>query len=84
MKFSTTALTLLFSSLAAANGVNFFSVGGQKPLGDGEAVPGVNPLKYCSKDHTSEVFDLDYVNLNPNPPVAYVLPPSSLPFALIV
>lgn len=68
MKFSTTALTLLFSSLVAAEGINFFG-GNQKVLGDGEAVPGINPLKYCSADHSSEVFDLEYVNLSPNPPV---------------
>jgi hypothetical protein len=71
MKFSLSLITLLLSSLVASEGLSF-SFGGQKPLGDGEAVPGDNPLTYCKAEHGDDILVLDHVNLTPNPPQAYV------------
>ncbi len=71
MKFSLSLITLLLSGLVASEGFSF--LGGQKPLGDGEAVPGDNPLTYCKADHSDDLLVLDHVNLTPNPPKAYVL-----------
>lgn len=71
MKFSTSILPLLLSALVASEGLSFFG-NGQKVLGDGEAVPGNNPLTYCQKDHSSDILDLEHVNLTPNPPKKYV------------
>jgi hypothetical protein len=71
MKFSLGLITLLLSSLVASEGLSF-SFGGQKPLGDGAAVPGDNPLSYCKAEHGDDLLILDHVNLTPNPPEAYV------------
>lgn len=74
MKFTTNILTLLLSSLVASEGLSFgtsFSLGGQKALGDGAAVPGDNPLTYCKKDHDDDILVLEKVNLSPNPPSKY-------------
>jgi hypothetical protein len=71
MKFSISLIALLLSSLVASEGLSF-SFGGQKPLGDGEAVPGNNPLTYCQAEHGDDILILDHVNLTPNPPQAYV------------
>jgi hypothetical protein len=70
MKFSLSLITLLLSSLVASEGLSF-SFGGQKPLGDGEPVPGDNPLSYCKAEHGDDILVLDHVNLTPNPPQAY-------------
>ncbi|KAE9363433.1 phosphatidylinositol transfer protein [Stipitochalara longipes BDJ] len=69
MKLLLGLTTLLLSSLAASEGLSF-SFGGQKPLGDGEAVPGNNPLTYCQAEHGDDLLVLDHVNLTPNPPQA--------------
>lgn len=71
MKFSLSILTLLLSTLVAADGLSF--LGSQKALGDGDAVPGDNPLTYCNKEHGDDILVLKEVNLTPNPPVKYVL-----------
>jgi hypothetical protein len=71
MKFSLSLITLLLSSLVASEGLSY-SFGGQKPLGDGAAVPGDNPLSYCKAEHGDDILVLDHVNLTPNPPQAYV------------
>jgi len=69
MKLSLSLITLLLSSLVASEGLSF-SFGGQKPLGDGAAVPGDNPLSYCRAEHGDDLLVLDHVNLTPNPPQA--------------
>lgn len=75
MKFSAGLITLLFSTLVAADGLSFFS-NGQKVLEEkGGPVEGANPLTYCKKDHSSDILKLDHVNLDPNPPTAYVFEP---------
>jgi hypothetical protein len=71
MKFSLSLITLLLSSLVASEGLSF-SFSGQKPLGDGAAVPGDNPLSYCKAEHGDDLLVLEHVNLTPNPPEAYV------------
>ena len=71
MKLSLSLITLLLSSFATSEGLSF-SLGGQKPLGDGEPVPGNNPLTYCQAEHSDDILVLDHVNLTPNPPQAYV------------
>jgi hypothetical protein len=72
MKFSTSILALILSTLVASDSLSFFG-GGQKALGDGEAVPGDNPLAYCRKDHDDDILVLEKVNLTPNPPLKYDL-----------
>jgi hypothetical protein len=67
MKLSLSAATLLLCTLVASEGLSFFG-NGQKVLGDGEAVPGSNPLTYCQKEHQDDILILDHVNLSPNPP----------------
>jgi hypothetical protein len=77
MKFTTSILTLLLGALVASEGLSFgasFSLGGQKALGDGAAVPGDNPLTYCKKDHDDDILVLEKVNLSPNPPSKYGIP----------
>lgn len=74
MKLSSSILTLLLSTLVAADGLSFFGGGAQKALGDGEAIPGDNPLTYCKKDHSDDLLVLEKVDLSPNPPVKYDLP----------
>jgi len=70
MKLSLSLITLLCSSLVAADGFSFLT-GSQKPLADtGEAVPGDNPLVHCKQDHDSDILKLEHVNLTPNPPTA--------------
>ncbi|TAQ84411.1 hypothetical protein B7494_g7273 [Chlorociboria aeruginascens] len=70
MKLSTTLLTLCFSTFVASKGFSI-QVGGQKVLDDkGGPVPGENPLTYCKSDHDNDLFVIDHVNLNPNPPSA--------------
>ena len=72
MKYSISVLTLLFSTLVASEGLSFFGGNSkQKILGDVN-VPGDNPLTYCQPDHSDDLLILDHVNLDPNPPVAYV------------
>ena len=71
MKFTTSILSLLSSFLIASEALSLdasFSIGGQKTLGDGAAVPGDNPLTYCKKDHDDDILLLEKVNLSPNPP----------------
>ncbi|KAI9054672.1 hypothetical protein LZ554_001824 [Drepanopeziza brunnea f. sp. 'monogermtubi'] len=68
MKFSSSILTLLLSSLVAVDGLSLF--GGQKVLGDGGPVPGDNPLTFCKADHSTDILTLQKVNLSPNPPKA--------------
>lgn len=72
MKVSLSLITLLFSStLVAAEGLSLFG-NGQKVLDDkGGPVPGNNPLTYCKAEHSSDILQLDHVNLTPNPPTAY-------------
>lgn len=71
MKFSISIVSLLLSTLVASKGLSFLG-NGQKVLGDGDAVPGDNPLTYCKKDHDSDILILEHVNLSPNPPEKYV------------
>jgi len=73
MKFSISVITLLLSTLVASEGLSVggfgFSLSGQKRLGDGESVPGDNPLTYCKASHGDDLLVLDHVNLSPNPPL---------------
>ena len=72
MKFTTSILTVLLSSIVASESLSFFGGSSQKALGDGAAVPGDNPLSYCKKDHDDDILILEKVNLSPNPPNKYV------------
>jgi hypothetical protein len=65
MKVLITLVALVLVPFSVAN--SFFDKD-QAPLADdGGPVPGDNPLHYCTKD--KGILDLDYVNLDPNPPV---------------
>ncbi len=70
MKFSGSIAALFLSSLVASKGLSLF--GGQKVLDDKPAVPGDNPLTYCAASHADDILILEYVDLDPNPPTAYV------------
>jgi hypothetical protein len=71
MRFSVSIISLLLSTFVASEGLSLF--GGQKHLGDGEPVPGENPLSFCKASHDDDILKLDHVNLTPNPPQVYVL-----------
>jgi hypothetical protein len=34
-------------------------------------VPGKSPLLYCKEDHTDDILQIDYFDVDPNPPLAY-------------
>ncbi|KAG9241509.1 putative Phosphatidylglycerol/phosphatidylinositol transfer protein [Calycina marina] len=68
MKLSIPLVTLILSTIVSSSSLPFNFGGAQKTLGDGEAVPGDNPLKYCKKDHGDDLLTLEKVNLSPNPP----------------
>ena len=72
MKLSLSIVSLALSTIVSADGLSFLGKG-QKVLGDGEAVPGTNPLTYCQKDHKDDILVLDHVNLSPNPPEKFVV-----------
>ncbi|RDL33663.1 putative Phosphatidylglycerol transfer protein [Venustampulla echinocandica] len=70
MRLSLPVASLFLSTLVASEPLSLFT-GGQRVLGDkGEAVPGDNPLTYCNAAHDADLLILDYVNLDPNPPLA--------------
>ena len=73
MKFSLAILSLFLSTLVASVDLSFFP--GQKVLDDdkGGAVPGENPLTFCKADHGDDILELEHVNLDPNPPLKYVI-----------
>ena len=69
MKFSSGFITLLLSTVVAADGLSFFG-GKQKVLDDSLSVPGKSPLEYCQQSHETDLLIIDHVNLTPNPPSA--------------
>jgi len=72
MKLSISIFSLVLSTIVSSSSLPFSLGGAQKTLGDGEAVPGNNPLKFCKKDHGDDLLVLEKVDLTPNPPVKYV------------
>lgn len=38
-------------------------------------VPGDSPLEFCDGDHSKDIITIEKVDLSPNPPQTYVLPP---------
>lgn len=72
MKFSSSILTLLFSSLVASRGLSLFGSDSQHILDDSTKVPGDNPLEYCTAERAGEILELEYADLSPNPPKPYV------------
>lgn len=70
MKLLTAALALFVSTAYCGFGVSFG--GSQAPLVDDKVkVPGDNPLYFCS-DPKDDILDITKVDLDPNPPKAYV------------
>jgi hypothetical protein len=68
MKIHYTLLSLLLSSLVAANSLSFFG-GSQRILDDDDnGIPGDSPLKHCSGEHKNDILTINYINLKPNPP----------------
>jgi len=61
-------LSLLLSSLVAAESLSFFG-GSQSVLDDHPKVPGDSPLTYCEAGHENNILVIDHVNLTPNPPL---------------
>ena len=70
MKIAATLISLLLSSLAAANSLSFFG-SDQHVLDDELDVPGDNPLEFCQKDN-KYTLTINKVDLTPNPPSPYV------------
>ncbi len=81
----TSPVLFLSTLLALAQIISALSLSGfQKPLGqvqagqpttsddDKDAVPGDNPLRYCPSAKESDFLVIEHVNMDPNPPLAYV------------
>lgn len=85
MKTTSLLVSLLCATAVSANIGFGLSVGGKKqdplPLTDDSddlAVPGENPLFFCAKPD-DDILVIERVDLDPNPPAAYVpLSPRSL------
>jgi len=71
MKLSTTLLSIVFPSLAVCRSLSFF--GNHQAVLDSDdlSVPGDNPLVYCQTP-TDDILAIEHVDLDPNPPGAYV------------
>ena len=72
MKLFTALLTIAFSSLPICSSLSFLR--GEQAVLDSITdlnVPGNNPLVYC-QDPSNYILAIDHVDLDPNPPNAYV------------
>lgn len=67
MKFTTTLLPLLLSSLAASSSLSFFR-SDQQVLDEKLSVPGDNPLEFCASSD-DYILTISNVDLKPNPPL---------------
>lgn len=38
-----------------------------------QTIPGGSPLRYCHKSRTTDLYQLDYIELHPNPLHMYIL-----------
>lgn len=77
MKLTTTLIHFLFITLVASRSFSLF--GDQSPLNPEDndlKVPGKNPLTFC-QDPKDDILAIEYVDLTPNPPEAYVSAPHS-------
>jgi hypothetical protein len=70
MQYPTFFLTFLLSLSVVTNGLSFFG-NDQAVINDDLKVPGDNPLQFCS-DPSDDILKIEYVDLDPNPPKAYV------------
>lgn len=72
MKLFTVAATALLASTVSARSSWLSSGPSVSPNTDGSlSVPGENPLQHC-QDPKDDVLTLESVDLDPNPPKAYV------------
>lgn len=70
------ALTpLLLTGIATAASLARFG-NDQIALTDDLKIPGDNPLAYCAAPD-DYLLTIDHVDLSPNPPAAYVVPPNA-------
>ncbi len=77
MRFSAVLLALV----SAASGLSLFGGGDQNVVtNDDLKIPGESPLELCAGDHGDDIVQIERVDLLPNPPEAYVVTVSSLPF----
>ncbi|KAI9775873.1 MAG: Phosphatidylglycerol/phosphatidylinositol transfer protein [Geoglossum umbratile] len=67
MNLYYTLLSLLLSSLVAAESLSFFG-GSQRVLGDGVQIPGESPLEHCQPDFDDDILTIYRIDLKPNPP----------------
>jgi hypothetical protein len=77
MKFFAlaTSATLLTSSYVTARSSLFGASVEITPNVDGSlSVPGDNPLQHCA-DPKDDILTIETVDIDPNPPKAYVAPP---------
>ncbi len=72
MKFATTVVLFIFSSLAGSSSLPFFG-NTQVVIGTDVEVPGENPLVYCQDSQAGDILAIENVDLEPNPPVKYKL-----------
>lgn len=72
---------LLCTTLATSKSLSYFGRDQAALNVDGQdlSVPGTNPLTFC-RDTSDDILAIEYVDLDPNPPEAYVLP-SPLPIS---
>jgi hypothetical protein len=75
MKLVAVAAAALLASTVSARSSLFGSSPAVSPNDDGSlAVPGENPLQHCA-DPKDDILTIASVDLDPNPPKAYVRPP---------
>lgn len=47
-------------------------------LGDSIKVPGESPLEFCNANRDDDLVQIEKIDISPNPPKAYALPPALL------
>lgn len=81
MKFLSVATLLLAAPLVSAASLSSFFDPSQAPIrvnpAEEHPVAGKNPLEFCDNPE-NHILQIDHVDLDPNPPKAYVGPSSNL------
>lgn len=79
MRFNTLCASVALAGVASAVPGWFDAAGQDVIANDADKVPGTNPLTFCNADRSKDLVTIEKVDLNPNPPVPYVLLFSHLP-----
>ncbi|KAH0534214.1 hypothetical protein FGG08_007190 [Glutinoglossum americanum] len=68
MKLYCTLLSLLLSTLVAADSLSFFG-GSQRILDGNLVIPGDSPMEHCRPSFEDDILTIERIDLTPNPPV---------------